>query len=450
MTALGLCLIACATTFWAGRRSLGQGLVALFFWGYFFGILRANLLTTFTYFVFDSALLGFYFSQRAMFLARDKRSAALRIWCWILMAWPILLLAMPFQPLLVTLVGLRGSILFIPMVFAGSRFRAKDLRELTFGFAGLNLIALAFGGAEYFLGLQRFYPMNAATLMIYGSVDVAGGFNRIPAIFANAHLYGGTMVVSLPYLISGWEFAQTRLARWFVFGGTAAGLLGVLLSATRVNFVIGCALILVTVLNGRMAPKKRLAIVLLMLVMAGVAMRNTRFQRFKSLSDTESVEDRISGSVNRSFFEILVQYPMGNGLGGGGTSIPYFLEGQVRNPIGLENEYARILCEQGVIGLILWLSFIVWFLGRYSSVFAPGPWSTGRRMVWCLSVFALVSGAIGQGMLTAVPQTAIFLLGIGWCAVPMRKEAIERQPVGKAPAGLPPRRYGPVPSFESR
>ena len=60
-------------------------------------------------------------------------------------------------------------------------------------------------------------------------------------------------------------------------------------------------------------------------------MHNERWQRYKEL-DSQSVEDRISGSVNRSFLEVLVEYPMGNGLGGGGTSIPYFLASQVRNP----------------------------------------------------------------------------------------------------------------------
>ena len=162
------------------------------------------------------------------------------------------------------------------------------------------------------------------------------------------------------------------------------------------------------------------------------------------------MEERISGSVNRSFFEILVEYPMGNGLGGGGTSMPYFLEGQVRNPIGLENEYARILSEQGVIGLLLWVSFVIWFLSRFKKVFARGPWATCRRLVWCLSVIGLGTGAIGIGMLTAVPTTAILLLGIGWTATDMREEARDTRRPGKVPSRLQPRPYRPVPALEAR
>lgn len=449
MTALALCLLALGTTWWFGKRSLGQGLISMLFWGYFFGILRANLLTSASYFIFDAAVLGLYLSQKRL-LSGDHRTSVLRGWFWVLMLWPVLLLAMPFQPFLVSMVGLRGAVLFLPMMLIGSRLRGNDLRQLTFGFAALNLVALGFGGAEYFMGLTRFFPVNAATALIYGSADVAGGYYRIPAIFANAHLYGGMMVATAPYLIGGWEYAQTRMTRWLILAGIAAAFLGVLLSATRLNFVICAGLTIVVVFNGRMAPKKRAVFVLLILVMVTVAMRNTRFQRFKSLDDTEYVEDRIAGSVNRSFGEILLEYPMGNGLGGGGTSIPYFLAGQVRNPIGLENEYARILCEQGLIGLLLWVGFVTWFLSRFRSVFAKGPWGTARRLIWCLSVAGLGVGAIGMGMLTAIPETAIFLLGIGWTSAPMWQESRVKQVAVVAPAGRQPGSYYPVPTLESR
>ncbi len=450
MVALALCLLAFGSTYWAGKkRSLGMGLVVMLFWGYFFGIIKANLLTTFSYFVFDAAVVGFYLSQKQL-MTGDKRSGALKVWAWLLMLWPAVLLLLPFQPLLVSMVGLRGSILFIPMLMAGSRMRANDLRQLTLGFAGLNLLALLFGGAEYFMGLERFYPVNVATAIIYGSADVAGGYHRIPALFATSHLYGGTMAASVAYLIAGWEYAKTRQTRWFVLLGIGAALLGVLLSATRVNFVLCAGVILITILNGRMATRKRVLLALLILVVGGMALRNTRFQRFKTLSDTESVGDRISGSVNRGFFEILIEYPMGNGLGGGGTNMPAFLEGQVRNPIGLENEYARILCEQGIIGLGLWVAFLVWFLSRFKRVFAKGPWATCRRLVWCMSVFGLGAGAIGLGMLTAVPSTAILLLGIGWTATAMREESHETKPTGIAPVRFQPRPSLPVPVLGTR
>jgi hypothetical protein len=135
---------------------------------------------------------------------------------------------------------------------------------------------------------------------------------------------------------------------------------------------------------------------------------------------------------------------MGNGLGGGGTSIPYFLEGQVRNPIGMENEYARILCEQGILGLLLWVAFIFWYLSRVFQVFGKGPWATSRRLVWTYSVLTLVIGTIGEGMLTAIPATAMLLLGIGWTSAPMRAEEPSGRPVRRPNRILPQPMRWPV------
>ena len=57
-------------------------------------------------------------------------------------------------------------------------------------------------------------------------------------------------------------------------------------------------------------------------------------------------------------------YPLGNGLGGGGTSVPYFLQDRIRNVVVMENEYARILLELGIPGLCMWGVFIGWIFTR--------------------------------------------------------------------------------------
>ncbi len=423
MIALALCILALVMTFWAGRRSLGQGLVALLAVGYFYGILRANLITTFSHFIFDAGLLGLYLSQDWLSShARDAGRGTIRMWTAILIIWPFFVLLMPFQPLLVSLVGLRGNIFFLPILILGTRLCDKDLRVLCVGLAVLNLVAAAFAWAEYFTSVPRFFPLSPVTAIIYSSGDVAGGFFRIPAIFSSAHAYGGSMVVSLPYLLGGWEHAETRRSRMLTLLGIAAAMIGVLMSATRQNFILGSVMVLAALITRR-AKRSHLAIFLLLIAGVGwLAMTNARFQRFKTLSDTEGVTERIAGSVNRGFWEILLEYPMGNGLGGGGTSIPYFLEGDVKNPIGMENEYARILCEQGVVGLMLWIGFAFWFMSQASVAFAKTSWSGARRLLWCLAAFSLGTAWIGTGLLTAIPHTATLLLGMGWAAKPQLSE----------------------------
>ena len=420
MVAVLACISALILCLWAGRRSLGQGLVALYTVGYFYGILRANLPSEASHFVFDAAVLGFYLSQDWSGRADSSRAArTVRLWTLSLVAWPLMLMVLPAQPLLVRLVGLRGAIFFIPILIVGARLRETDLRFTAGGLAILNLAALGFAVAEYVRGVPAFYPYNAVTRIIYLSGDVAGGYFRIPAIFVNAAAYGGNMVASLPYLIGGWQEGERTTLRWLALAGIVSAMVGILMSASRTSFIVGIFVVVVAMFRTRMSAKQRIVFVLVLAGVGFAAVTNTRFGRFKTLSNTDYVQDRIAGSVNRGFFEILAQYPMGNGLGGGGTSMPYFLENQVRNPIGMENEYARILSEQGVIGLCLWVGFLVWFLSRVSIAFATGPWGNARRIAFLVNAFSVSSAFMGLGLLTAIPSTATLLLGIGWTSVPM-------------------------------
>jgi hypothetical protein len=73
-----------------------------------------------------------------------------------------------------------------------------------------------------------------------------------------------------------------------------------------------------------------------------------RLQRFLTLGDPGWWRSGCRAGVNGSFLELPENYPLGNALGGGGTSIPYFLQPLLKEPIGLENEYARIIAEQGL------------------------------------------------------------------------------------------------------
>ena len=428
MIALALCIVAFGACYWAGRRSLGQGLVMLLTFGYFYGILRANLLTAFSHFIFDAGLLGLYASFRWSSPADSKKSKAAQFWTILLMLWPTMLVALPFQPLLISLVGLRGSIFFIPLLVLGSRLKSKDLIELSLGLAVLDFVALGFAGAEYFLGLERFFPFSPVTQIMYASRDVAGGFYRIPGTFSSAAAFGGMMISSIPFLVGLWTGGEKHIYRMIGLAGIPVALLGMLMSATRSNFIFGCAIMGFLFFKIRMKSTQRMVFVLVIGVIAYAALSNARFQRFKSLDDTDYVSDRIAGSVNRGFFEILLEYPMGNGLGGGGTSIPYFLQGEVRNPIGMENEYARILGEQGVIGLFLWLCFLVWFYQRVRAAFANGPWATTRRLTWCLVAIGFGTAWIGTGLLTSIPGTVLIMIGAGWTTVAPEKLRLPAPP----------------------
>ena len=119
-------------------------------------------------------------------------------------------------------------------------------------------------------------------------------------------------------------------------------------------------LILTTVLSGRMPVAYRFRYLIVLAAVGYVVAGEQRLQRFTTLQDPEFLSERLVGSVNLSFLELARQYPLGNGLGGGGTSVPYFLQNRIRNVVTMENEYARILLELGLPGLVMWAMFLIW------------------------------------------------------------------------------------------
>ena len=358
-----LCVLGFVASFLLGRRSLLAGLAAVLTTGYFYGIVRANYLDTFAHFIFDAAVLGFYLSQvgRLRVLAGRAWGKQLQWWVFLLVGWAVVMCAIPLQPPLIQLVGLRGNAFLVPFLLVGGWIERRDANRLALWLATLNLTAFAFALAEFRLGVPAFFPKNEVTELIYRSTVAHYTAYRIPACFCNAHSYGGAMVLSLPWLVGAWVQGGRHLYQHLFLGASVAvSLLGVFMAGARLPIVLLSVLICVTLLSGKLRGAYWLGWIVIVAGIGYMVSGEERFQRFTTLRDTDFVRERIAGSVNSSFIEVLTRYPLGNGLGAGGTSIPYFLQGRVLAPVVIENEYARILLELGLPGLILWAAFIVW------------------------------------------------------------------------------------------
>jgi hypothetical protein len=426
MVSVSLCVAAFFLAYLAGRRSLVAGIIVVLSLGYFYGLLRANLPETGSHFIFDASVLGLYLTQLpAAFKNRTQSHLkSMREWVVVLIAWPLMLFVLPIQDYSVQLVGLRGNIFMLPFLLLGARLKGDDIRKLALAFAVLNVVAFSFATAEYYLGLERFYPQNEVTELIYRSVvdeDYANPDRstalRIPATFTSAHAFGGTMVLSFAFLFGAWVHkAAGRYEKRLLLLAMVFSITAIFMAAARSPVIILGLLLATTLFPGRLRLQS-FALWLIMLCGVGwIVSSEDRLQRFLTLKDVDIVSDRISISVNANFFEVLTEYPMGNGLGGGGTSIPYFLQDRVIPPtVFMENEYARIVLEQGIFGLLLWIAFIAWlFLRR-----PPGganEWLIGRRLVWVVSAAFFVTGMIGVGLFTSIPGTVMMFLGVGWIA----------------------------------
>ncbi|MEW6734030.1 MAG: hypothetical protein AB1489_22070 [Acidobacteriota bacterium] len=420
MTSIFLCCLAFAICYKLGRRSLVAGLIAVLAIGYLYGILRANFVETFSHFIFDAGAVGLYGAQLFRVLRPEQRAQIqpLKNWLILLIGWPLLMFLVPLQDPLVQLVGLRGNIFLLPFLIFGARLEGEDLYKLTLGVAVLNLIAFAFAIAEFFLGVEKFYPYSAVTELIYRSKDVANfTAYRIPSIFTSAHAYSGTMVMTLPLLVGAW--VQRRATKWqgyLIAAALMAALLGVFMAAARVHMLILALLLVITTLSGQLKPVARFGWIIMLIGVGWVVSSEERLQRFLTLQDTGYVAERVAGSVNMDFFTLAANYPMGNGLGGGGTSIPYFLQDLIRDPVGMENEFARIMLEQGIPGLFLWIVFIVWIFTR-RTISRRETWYLSRRLAWFASAIYFCGAWLGVGLLTSVPQTCFILLCAGWITV---------------------------------
>lgn len=424
-----ICLLSFALCYFAGRRSLVSGLIAMLGIGYVYGITRANLPDTWSYFIFDAAVLGFFAAQlfRPMTLAMRLRVEALKSWMEFLIFWPLIVFFYPAQDLLVRLVGLRTSIFLLPFLLIGARLLPPERYKLALGLAGLNLLALAFAGAEFFIGVTEFFPKNLVTRTIYLSKDVLGHTTyRIPATFANAHSYGGAMVITVPLLAGA--LLQKYKTQWHInllIMGLIAAVIGVLLSATRLNFVAIAILIVVLTFSIKSRISYAFGWIVILAAIGLFASGEARLQRFTDL-EADFVQERVGWSVNMSFFDLAVKYPFGNGLGGGGSSMPYFLQDRLQNRVIMENEYARIMLEQGIFGLFLWIAFLVWLMTRrHRDPF--DSWRQGRRLAWCACVAVWGTGLIGIGLFTAVPQTCLLLITAGWVAAKEQAPALEKE-----------------------
>ncbi len=400
------------------QRSLGWGLAGVLAVGYFNGYIRANYLSVYTTFMFDLAVLGLYVG--AGLGHPQEVLAALRSpagqWVAALIAWPALMCVLPINDLLVQLVAFRATVWFLPVLLIAARLRPADLAVLARVLAVLNLIALGGGLYIYRYGVEAVYPENAVTNIIYRSRDVGGdGYHRVPSFFLNAHAYGGTMLLSLPLLLDRLLGRGVRGGDRLLAGcGTAAALVGILLCAAR-QPVVQLALLGVCAWGiARFHVWIGLGMGLVAAATVTIAQTDARLQRAWTLLETEQVSERVRASANESFVELLLSYPAGAGMGSSvGTSIPYFLADRAPRGIGLENEYSRILVDQGWVGLGLWLGFLVWLLHRPPPVWLRVEWGVGVVVMYAAVLVNWSTAFIGTGTLSSIPASVLLLVQMG-------------------------------------
>ena len=203
--------------------------------------------------------------------------------------------------------------------------------------------------------------------------------------------------------------------------GIVASLGGVLMCASRSAAVLASIPVLALLYEKRRTATAYVVTGVVVTLLAFIVVSEPRLQRFTTLNDSEFVSQRVTGTMKLSIAELISQYPFGNGLGAGGTSLPYFLANRVSNLVLVENEYARIALEEGILGLMIWISFLVWlFVVPGTERFAI----LGTHPVFWTCLASFLTGIIGSGLLTAIPGTPLLFLMMGWLVPRPRPRSI--------------------------
>jgi hypothetical protein len=400
-----------------------MGFVAAMTVGYFHGILRANIESTAGHFIFDAGAAGLYLSllMRRMTAHEKSRVRTVMPWLGVLFGWPLLLFFVPHQTPLIQLVGLRGQTIYLGFLVVGALVESEELGKIALSLSILNMVALGFALLEAHFGVARFYPRNAVDDIIYRSNDILvnGALDyRIPATFEHSASYATNMVASMPLLLGA--LSIERRGGWkrsLLVVAVACSALGVFLAASRSEAAVLILMVLLVTVSGKTGNLPWYGWVAIIVAVGWTVASTPRMQRFLELKDTQYVKSRVGTSVNGGFFDMMMNYPLGNGLGGGGTSIPYFLKSELKDQVELENEYARIMLEEGIPGLVMWLGFFLWVFLQ------PAPrgsdeWYIGRWLALLYVFISIATAPLGTGLLNAIPSTPSLLMYCGWIAAP--------------------------------
>ena len=129
----------------------------------------------------------------------------------------------------------------------------------------------------------------------------------------------------MPLLLGSISIERERFWRYAMMAMAALTAVGVFLAASRSAAVLLFLMVGLITVSGRFKNIPWGAWIVGIVAVGWLVSVTPRMQRFFTLSDTEYVKQRVGWSVNESFLDMALDYPMGNGLGGGGTSVPYFL-----------------------------------------------------------------------------------------------------------------------------
>lgn len=320
-----------------------------------------------------------------------------------LVACAIVYSLLPFDvPWLVRISSLRGWC-FAPLMMLLGYHLVRSVRQMEV-FIWL-VILLGTGTAIYGIFFQTEAEVRALMLLdpelemkLRGSfyaTSTGSSFRRYSTYVTSA-VFGSVMAICTTFSVSRMLVpGVSRFQRAILLACSAACSYSVLLTGSRTSLLLlGVGLILTTVFCRGLARFMFIPALLFGAVFAGVQLtEGGAGERFSSLLDFETVYGRLQIVVNPAM-GVLMDSPLGNGIGRSGHGVPFLFYGLYRDfsTISIDGDIGRLVVDMGIIGLVVYIVML------YSGL------SDSIRWMWLLRDSNL--GII------AAPTGTLFILGL--------------------------------------
>jgi hypothetical protein len=292
-----------------------------------------------------------------------KVSSSLKL----LLGFAALYAVLPFGvPMLVSLAALRGWC-FAPLMMLLGYHLVRSVRQMEiFVFmvlllgTGTAIYGSFFQSVEEIKAMMELDPELEFRLRntFYATKSGVSEFRRF-STYVTAAVFGGTMAICTTIAVSWLMMPKAGWIQRIVLlgcGGMCA--YAMLLTGSRTSLVLT---ILGVVLGGvfrkgglklMVVPAGLLGLLLIGLLISG----SSRLERFSTLLNPDEVLGRVA-IVVRPAFSLLVEYPIGGGLGRSAHGIPAVLLSRIdRFDIRTtDGDIGRIISDMGICGLVVYL-----------------------------------------------------------------------------------------------
>lgn len=208
-----------------------------------------------------------------------------------------------------------------------------------------SVILIIFGTQIYVNGERSIYlGVSFLSQSIHGISQEDFGYS---SFYNNPNIYGFYCMILLCYLLFIGKFRK----RIYKYLSWACCILGIRLSNSRAIIYISFLLVIIFIFL-KLKPKLRYIITPVLLIMAGIFIYILYEKGF--FTDQALLTGRLE--MWNKMLDSIKRYPI---FGIGFSASTKHLIGDMQNSIGSHNSYLNILCENGIVGFIIFILMLI-------------------------------------------------------------------------------------------